>query len=179
MTITVDGDAVSLKYAGINMAGKVESGTTTLYADGLEHEVSPLAPGFVAQTRWQDPLLLETEARKDGRVVGKGSYALSDDSKTMTATICGIDAAGAEFEQIIVFDRVETRYRRRRCPQCLHPDDSLLWQRMTTREPDAFGDFTPPQALYTHHYDCVVCGYYAIIESRLTDPDLPAPERIY
>lgn len=105
MTIAIDGDVVSLRYAGINMAGKEESGTTVLRADGIEHEVSPLAPGVVAVSRWQGAQVLETEAKKDGRIVGKGSYAVSDDLKSMTATISGVDAAGAAFEQVIVFDR--------------------------------------------------------------------------
>jgi len=105
LTISVDGDTVSLHHAGVNMAGKAESGTTVLRADGCEREVSPQAPGVVAIARWAGPHVLETEARKDGQLVGKGSYAVSDDLKTLTATVGGIDAAGAAFEQVIVFDR--------------------------------------------------------------------------
>jgi len=106
LTISADGDVVSLHHAGVNMAGKEESGTTVLRADGLEHEVSPQAPGVVVVAKWDGTHVLETEARKDGRVVGKGSYAVSDDLKTLTATVAGTDAAGAPFEQVIVFDRV-------------------------------------------------------------------------
>jgi hypothetical protein len=105
LTVAVNGDMVSLHHAGVNMAGKEEAGTTVLYADGQEHEVSPLAPGVVAITRWSGPNAVETEARKDGRVVGKGSYAVSDDHAVLTATVGGTDAAGAAFQQVIVFDR--------------------------------------------------------------------------
>ena len=49
--------------------------------------------------------VLESEATKDGRVVGRGTYAVSGDSQTLTATVAGTDAAGAQFEQVIVFDR--------------------------------------------------------------------------
>jgi hypothetical protein len=104
MTIAVSGDVVSLRHAGVNMAGKEESGTTELRADGQEHPV-PQAPGIVVATWWASPHVLETEARKDGQVVGKGAYAVSDDGKSLSATVAGIDAAGAPFEQVIVFDR--------------------------------------------------------------------------
>ena len=105
LTIRIDGNVVSLHHAGVNMSGKEESGTTTLTADGHAHEVSPLAPGVVAVTRWASPRVLETEATKDGHVVGRGSYAVSEDLKTMTATVGGTDGAGKAFEQVIVFDR--------------------------------------------------------------------------
>ena len=105
LTVNVDGDLVSLHHAGVNMAGKEESGTTILQADGVEHEVSPQAPGVVVVARWAGPRILETEAKKEGRTIGKGSYAVSDDLTTLTATVGGTDAAGAPFEQVIVFDR--------------------------------------------------------------------------
>ena len=43
---------VSLTHAGVNIAGKSESGTTVLTADGQERPVSPEAPGVVAVTKW-------------------------------------------------------------------------------------------------------------------------------
>ena len=104
MTITVSGDVVSLCYAGVNMAGKEESGTTDLHTDGQEHPV-PQAPSILVATWWASPHVLETEARKDGQVVGKGTYAVSEDGKSLSATVAGTDGAGAPFEQVIVFDR--------------------------------------------------------------------------
>jgi hypothetical protein len=59
----------------------------------------------VVATRWRDANVLETVARKDGQVVGDGTYEVSGDGKTLTATVAGIDGAGARFEQVIVFDR--------------------------------------------------------------------------
>jgi hypothetical protein len=105
LTISVDGEIVSLHHAGVNMAGKEESGTTVLRADGRAHEVSPQAPGVLVVARWLGAHVLETDASKDGKLVGHGSYAVSEDLKTLTATVAGIDAAGASFEQVIVFDR--------------------------------------------------------------------------
>jgi len=48
---------------------------------------------------------LETIGKKDGAVVGHGTYAVSEDRLVMTATIGATDAQGAAFEQVIVFDR--------------------------------------------------------------------------
>jgi hypothetical protein len=87
------------------MSGKAESGTTVLQTDGVERAVSPLAPGVVAVTRWMGTSTLVTEASKDGRQVGSATYAVSDDGRTLTATVAGIDAAGKAFDQVIVFDR--------------------------------------------------------------------------
>jgi hypothetical protein len=101
----VVGDVVTLTHGGVNASGQQESGTTVLCADGQDHAVSPLAPGVVVATRWRDANVLETVARKDGQVVGDGTYEVSGDGKTLTATVAGIDGAGARFEQVIVFDR--------------------------------------------------------------------------
>jgi len=105
LTIEVSGDRVKLTHSGVNMSGKHESGTTLLNADGQEHPVSPEAPDVVVITRWIGSDALETEARKGGRVVGRGIYAVSSDGKTLTASVHGTDAAGSPFEQEIVFDR--------------------------------------------------------------------------
>ena len=105
LTFEVSGDVVSLTHSGVNMAGKAESGTTVLRADGIEHAVSPQAPGVVAVTKWVGTHALETVASKDSRPLGRATYAVSDDGRTLTATVEGIDAAGQAFDQVIVFDR--------------------------------------------------------------------------
>jgi hypothetical protein len=105
LTFEVAGDGISMTHAGVNMSGKTESGTTVLTPDGQEHAVSPQAPGVVAVTTWIGTRVLESEAKKDGRSLGKGTYAVSGDGRTLTATVAGTDAGGAPFEQVIVFDR--------------------------------------------------------------------------
>ena len=104
MTFEMKGESVSMTHAGINMAGKHESGTSELRPDGQEHPI-PQAPGVVVVTRWVGSHVLETEGLKDGRSIGKGTYAVSEDGQTLTATVGGTDGAGAKFEQVIVFDR--------------------------------------------------------------------------
>ena len=105
LRFAVSGDTVTLTQAGVNEAGHQEFGTTTLHADGKEHAVSPEAPGVVVVTKWVGSRILETAAKKDGEVIGHGTYEVSDDGQTLTAKVRGIDGSGAPFEQVIVFDR--------------------------------------------------------------------------
>jgi hypothetical protein len=105
LTFEVSGDVITLTHAGVNMAGKSESGITVLHADGEEHPVSPQAPGVVAVTKWVGTHVVATEGRKDGQTLARATYAVSEDGRTLTATIGGIDAAGKPFDQVIVFDR--------------------------------------------------------------------------
>jgi hypothetical protein len=105
LTFDVSDDLVTLTHAGVNMAGKHESGTTVLHADGNEHAVSPQVPDVVTVTKWVGTHVLAMEATKDGRLVGSATYEVSDDGKTLTATVGGIDAAGKAFDQVIVFDQ--------------------------------------------------------------------------
>ena len=50
-----------------------------------------------------------TIAKKDGRVVGGGTYEVSADGRTLTtstrAPAANADGWGTDFEQVIVFDR--------------------------------------------------------------------------
>lgn len=101
----VAGDAISLTQSGVNMSGKHESSTLTLQADGEEHAVSPQAPGVVVVTRWIHPHALETIGKRGADILGRGTYEVAPDGKTLTASVSGIDASGADFEQVIVFDR--------------------------------------------------------------------------
>jgi hypothetical protein len=97
-------NTISLTQSGVNMSGKPESSTLTLLADGREHPV-PQAPGVVVVTQWVAAHVLETIGKKDGEVLGRGTYEVSPDNRTLTARVAGTDASGAAFEQVIVFDR--------------------------------------------------------------------------
>ena len=105
LTFDINGDAVWLTHAGVNMSGKHESGKTRYTADGQPHPVSAQTPAVVAVTTFVDPRTLSTEASKDGRTLARATYAVSEDERTLTVTIAGIDAAGQPFDQVIVFDR--------------------------------------------------------------------------
>ena len=104
MTFDLEGETLILKYSGINMSGREEGSTRRLRPDNKEYPVE-LAPGYVEVTRYVGTNVIESSARKDGKVVGLGTYEVSQDGKTLTATMKGVDAAGRDFQQVIVFDR--------------------------------------------------------------------------
>lgn len=103
MHFAITRDEVRLSYQGVNASGKEERSEQVLPADGLPH-AHPLAPGIVV-TNSLGPRGFESIATKDGATIGRGSYVVSDDGNTMTATVAGIDGGGKTFEQVIVFDR--------------------------------------------------------------------------
>lgn len=105
MHFAVADDEVRLSYEGVNASGKSEKSEQVLRADGLPHD-HPLAPGIVV-TSSLGPRGFQSSATKDGAMMGHGSYDVSDDGNTMTATVKGIDGNGKAFEQVIVFDRGE------------------------------------------------------------------------
>ena len=104
MEFTVAGNAVTLKHGGVNAGGQQESGTVVLQADGQEHPI-PEAPGVTVVTRWVGPRVLHTIGKSAGAQVGEQTYEVSTDGKTLTAKVSGVDASGARFDQMIVFDR--------------------------------------------------------------------------
>jgi hypothetical protein len=103
MRFEVEGDAVSLAYDGVNAAGKTEEGARTFRADGAAHP-DAAAPGVIATSRIDDRTL-EVVATKDGAPVGRASYSVSEDGRSLTSTTSGTDASGRAFDQVIVFDR--------------------------------------------------------------------------
>lgn len=101
----IAGEEISLTQSGVNMSGKQESSTLNLRADGHEHPVNPGAPEVLVVTKWRGTHLLDTQASRAGAVLGRGTYEVSADGLTLTARVQGVDAQGAAFEQVIVFDR--------------------------------------------------------------------------
>src|SRR5580765_8287760 len=101
-TFTVRAGEVVMAYDGINASGKRETSAQTFRADGQEHPV-PQAPEFVTISTLGERRL-ESIGRKHGALLGRGTYEVSVDGQTLTATVSGIDAAGKAFDQVIVFD---------------------------------------------------------------------------
>jgi hypothetical protein len=104
LEFAVAGNTVTITHGGVDASGRRESGVTTLKADGKEHPF-PGAPGVMHITRWLGSHVLETVGKKGDQTTGRGTYEVSADGRTLTATVSGIDASGKKFEQVIVFDR--------------------------------------------------------------------------
>jgi hypothetical protein len=105
MRLDVRADVVVLSYEGVNASGKQESSTQTIRVDGQEHPVEG-APAIVTISTLE-ARRLESSAKRDGVALGRGSYEVAEDGRTLTATVNGIDASGKAFDQVIVFDRGE------------------------------------------------------------------------
>lgn len=103
MRFEVADDRVTLTYGGINASGRHEQDGQTIHADGQPHAV-PEASGMATISRL-DARALETMALANGAEVGRATYEVSEDGRTMTATVSSIDANGRTFDQVIVFGR--------------------------------------------------------------------------
>jgi hypothetical protein len=103
MRFEVVGDQVTLTYGGINASGRQEQGVQTIHADGHPHDV-PEASGIVTISTL-DARELKTVGLANGTQVGRATYEVSTDGRTMTATVSGVDANGKAFDQVIMFDR--------------------------------------------------------------------------
>jgi hypothetical protein len=72
--------------------------------DDKEHPV-PGAPEVVVVSSRPDPNTIRSVARNGDRTLGEGSYVVSADGATLTATVRGIDAQQRRFETTVVWDR--------------------------------------------------------------------------
>jgi hypothetical protein len=107
MTFTLEADgAYLLRAEGTKEGGEtVKEKPQRLLADGRSRRL-PDAPGLSATTTKPDPRTIRTEAsREDGTVVGSGTYTVSPDGRSLTATTSGFDAQLREFKQVTVWER--------------------------------------------------------------------------
>jgi hypothetical protein len=84
---------------------KVAERPTSFIPDGKEHPI-PDFPGRKAVHTRPDPNTIAGEARReDGSVVGGGTYVVSVDGKSLTATTSGRDSQLRQFKLRTVWDR--------------------------------------------------------------------------
>jgi hypothetical protein len=110
LAFAIDGDTVTITHTGRDAEGRHEQSTNTIQVDGREHPAS--GGGYVLIARWHGARVLETVARKDGQVVGGGSYEVSASGKIMTVSTrrpgANADGWSTDHEQVIVFDRASS-----------------------------------------------------------------------
>jgi hypothetical protein len=98
---------------GIKGGQAVAERPTSIIADGKRRPLVDLngrpipgvPPGAVAFGSRPDPRTLEAGAEADGKVLGRGTYRVSDDGKTLTVTTEGMGLKGP-FKVLAVFERV-------------------------------------------------------------------------
>jgi len=96
--------ASSLRPDGVCDGKHVEEQPQRFILDGREHPV-PGAPEVAVVSTLPDPNTLRATARRGDRTVGEGSYTVSADGATLTATVRGIDAQQRPFQTTVVWDR--------------------------------------------------------------------------
>ena len=107
MRIALEADgAVVMTAEGVNEKGEpcVER-PNRLRPDGRDYPVPDFA-GLVVNTVVRDARTLRTECRReDGSLVGAGTFVISEDGASLTATTSGRDTQLREFTQTTVWDR--------------------------------------------------------------------------
>jgi hypothetical protein len=81
MHVEVDGNRVSITDIVVDAEGRSERRVNTFEADGVEH---PSVNGYSLTVSWRGSRAIETLGRKDGDVIGHGTYEVSPDGMTMT-----------------------------------------------------------------------------------------------
>ena len=96
----------ALTAEGVTESGeKCRERPTKLIPDGEKHPV-PDFPGLISIVTRPDPNTLVAEVRReDGSVVGGGTYAVSPDGSSLTATNFGYDTQLRQFQQKTVWVR--------------------------------------------------------------------------
>ena len=99
---------------GVKDGQAVAERPTSIIADGRRRPLVDLngrpipgvPPGAVMFGSRPDPRTIEAGAEADGKVLGKGTYKVSNDGKTLTVTTEGIGLKGP-FKVAAVFERVD------------------------------------------------------------------------
>jgi hypothetical protein len=108
LQFAVAGDSVTITHTGLGASGQAEHSVNTILANGSE--VPSGQSGYVVIARWLGTHILETVAKKDGRIVGQGRYEVSLDGTTLTVSTtmpaANADGWGNDFDQVLVFERV-------------------------------------------------------------------------
>jgi hypothetical protein len=93
-----------MRAGGVCDGNHVEEHPQRFITDGVERPV-PGAPEFLAMATRPEPNTIRVLSRKGDQVVGEGSYVVSADGGSLTATVRGIDTERRTFETVVVWDR--------------------------------------------------------------------------
>lgn len=95
-----DGQAVAERPASI-----IADGRRRPIVDFNGRPIPGVPPGALGFGTRPDPHTIEAGAEVDGKVLGKGTYRVSDDGRTLTVTTEGMGLKGP-FKTVAVFERV-------------------------------------------------------------------------
>jgi hypothetical protein len=95
-----------MRAEGVNAkAEKVSERPQKMIPDGRPHPI-PDFPGLTTVTSRPDTRTIRAEARReDGSIAGEGTYVVSEDGASLTATAAGFDTQLRRFETRTVWER--------------------------------------------------------------------------
>ncbi|MBV9265542.1 MAG: hypothetical protein JO061_05175 [Acidobacteriaceae bacterium] len=93
-----------MRAEGTSDGKHIEEQPQRFMLDGEEYPV-PGAPGVTTVSTRPDANTIQVSARNGDSVLGEGSYVVSADGATLTATVRGIDAQQRPFQTTVVWDR--------------------------------------------------------------------------
>ena len=100
-----EADGYRMTAEGVNARGQMVKEAPQRFApDGREHPV-PGAPGVTSIVTRPEPKTIQVESKKDGQIVGRASYVVSRDGKSLMATVSGTDGKQRAFRTRMMFDR--------------------------------------------------------------------------
>ncbi len=108
MSWELDGSGFYVMRAqGVNAKGeKVSERPQTMIPDGRPYPI-PDFPGLTTVTSRPDARTIRAEARReDGSIAGEGTYVVSEDGASLTATAAGFDTQLRRFDTRTVWDRL-------------------------------------------------------------------------
>jgi hypothetical protein len=85
LQFSVRGNVMTIAHSLVGESGEEECHRTALHVDGCEH-VSDDRPGFSVVASWLASNIVQVIARKDGEVVGMGTYEVSADGRELSIT---------------------------------------------------------------------------------------------
>ena len=104
MRFTRESEGYLMQAEGVSNGKRVQEQPQRFILDDKEHPVAG-APDVVVVSSCPDANTIRTVARSGDRTLGEGSYVVSADGATLTATISGIDAQQRRFETTVLWDR--------------------------------------------------------------------------
>jgi hypothetical protein len=85
LQLSVRGNVVTIGQSLVGESGQEERNHTALHVDGCEH-VSDDRPGLSVVAAWRGSHVFHVVAKKDGEIVGAGTYEVSADGRELTVT---------------------------------------------------------------------------------------------
>ena len=105
MRFDLEPEGYLMRAEGVCNGNAVVEHPQRFILDGKEHP-APGAPEVTVLSTRPEPNTLRTVAQTSGRLLGEGTYVVSADGQTLTATVAGIDAQQRPFQTTVVWHRL-------------------------------------------------------------------------